>query len=189
MSYNTRPNEYVVDLRGLVRLIPEGDYTASKRVVLALMAADCRVAATGFRKAVTNAIFDDVVEQNYPDENYRNKLIRRLDKWTSDKSRKVFLARCEILECWINRDSRFIPDAFIVDCERRTVVCYEIEDSHPLSPFSIGEYGAAWWTLEYIYWDLHLIAYDIYGNSRVIDFPESDFLAHEERMKRKPPPV
>lgn len=189
MSYNTSPNQYVVNLSGLVRQISVGNFTASKRVILALQAADHRITTMRFRKTVTNAIFDDVVEQDYPDEDYRRRLIRRLDKWTSNKSRRILLEKCEILECWRNRDSRFIPDAFLVDREQRTVVCYEIEDSHPLNPFSIGEYGAAWWTLEYIYWDLHLIAYDIYGNARVIDFPESEFLAHEVRRIRKPRPA
>lgn len=93
---------------------------------------------------------------------------------------------CEILESWRARDSNFIPDAYLIDKDSRTVVCYEIEDQHHLNLNSIGTYGAAWWTLEYIYWNLHLIAYDIYGNSRIVNLPESEFLARELRNKRAP---
>lgn len=187
--YNTSPHDYVVNITGLVRSVPDGDYTPSKQVILALQAADFRIATRGFRKAVTEAIFRDTIEQDYPEKSYRERFIRRLDKWTKKKSTTVLLDKCEILETWRKRDSRFIPDAYLVDSKKRTIVCYEVEDHHPLNPFSIGEYGAAWWTLEYIYWDLHLIAYDIYGNHRVINFPESEFLAREVRAKRKAPPA
>lgn len=185
--YNTAPQDYIVDLAGRVRTIPSGDYTPSRRVALALQATDSRITTKGFRKAVTEAIFADTVEQEYPNKNYRERFVRRLDKWTQKKSKATLLDRCEILESWRKRDSRFVPDAYLVDKKHRTVVCYEIEDRHPLNPFSVGAYAAAWWTLEYIYWDLHLIAYDIYGNHRVIIFPESGFLAHEVRAKRMAP--
>lgn len=72
-----------------------------------------------------------------------------------------------------------IPDAFLIDKERRTIVCYEIEDTHPLNPRSIVAYGRVWSTLEYIYWDLHLIAYDPYGHPRCIVYPHAKLVAAE----------
>jgi len=187
--YNTDPMDYVVDLSGLVRQTPVGDYTPSKRVILALQQANQNIKTIGFRKHVTDAIFDDAVEQNYPIKDYRDKLIRRLDKWTKNKSKKVLLEKCEILEAWRKRNPRFVPDAYLIDKERRAIICFEIEDWNHISPFKIFAYGVAWWALEYIYWDIHLIAYDIYGNYRVVSLPESDFLARELRAKRNPPPA
>ena len=64
------------------------------------------------------------------------------------------------------------------------MVCYEVEDTNPMNPHSLMRYADAWWTLDAIYWDLHLLAYDIYGHPHVIAFPETEFLAHPLTKKR-----
>ena len=141
-----------------------------------------------FASKVLDAIFNDGVEEELFNENYRTRYVRRLNRWFGKSgAKRLLIKRCEILDCWKNSDSGFVPDAFLIDPENKTIVCYEVEDHHPLNPFSVGRYSNAWWTLEYIYWDLHLIAYDIYGNARVIAFPSSDFLSREVRDRRNPP--
>jgi hypothetical protein len=72
-----------------------------------------------------------------------------------------------------------------VDAPNWTVVCYEIEDTHPLNPSSIAEYAAAWHNLDYIYWDLHLISYDIYGHPRVHLLPVAGVISQQVRNERK----
>jgi hypothetical protein len=186
--YNTDPHNYVIDLRGKVRTVAHPNITPSKRVVLALKSARTDIRTNGFRKGVLDAIFDDALKEEFSDKEYREKFLRRLNRWAKPSKRRILLERCETLAMW-RRDGCFVPDAYLIDRDKKTVVCYEIEDRHPLNPFSVAGYGAAWWTLEYIYWDLHLIAYDIYGNPRVVDLPESEFIAREVRRTRKPPPA
>lgn len=187
--YNTDPRSYVIDLSGKVRDVARSDITPSKRVVLALQSVRPDIKTSGFRKRVLDAIFDDAVEDEFSDEQYRERFLRRLNRWAKKNTRRILLDRCEILEMWRKRDCRFVPDAYLIDRDKKTIVCYEVEDRHPLNPFSVGGYGAAWWTLEYIYWDLHLVAYDIYGNSRIVYLPESEFIAREVRRTRNLPPA
>lgn len=188
--HNTVAYNYVVDVVGKVRSITQRGITPSKRVVLALQAVNPKIMTHGFRKNVLNAIFEDAIASELFDDRYRERLLTRLNRrWGKERARRVLIERFEILDCWRNRDARFVPDAYLIDPENNTVVCYEVEDRNPLNPFSIREYGAAWWTLEYIYWDLHLIAYDVYGNPRIVAFPESDFVAEEIRKTRTPPPA
>ena len=71
-----------------------------------------------------------------------------------------------------------------MDTDNMTVVCYEVEDTHPLNVNSIGTYARAWFTLEYIYWDLHLIAYDIHGHSKPIIFPHAALVARKLRLEK-----
>lgn len=182
--YNTSPRDYAPDISGVVRIVETQKYTPSKRVVLALQRGNKNIQTKGFRRSVTEAIFDDAIEQEYPDDEYRKRFLRRLHRWSGKNARNILLDRSEILETWRTRDGNFIPDAYLIDKANRTVVCYEVEDQHPLNASSIGAYGAAWWTLEYIYWGLHLVAYDIYGNYRIVNLPESEFLAHDIREAR-----
>lgn len=187
-THQTDPQSYIIRLEDKLNSIGQPDLTPSKRVVRALRTVRSDIATHGFRKNVLDAIFQDGYASDYLDEDYRERLLQRLIRWFGKKkARRMLVAGCEILDSWSNRDSRFVPDAYLIDSENKTVVCYEIEDSHHLNPFSIREYGAAWWTLEYIFWDLHLIAYDIYGNPRIIEFPRSEFLASEVCKVRNPP--
>ena len=185
-SHNTDPNNYIVEIAGKVRDIERNGLTPSQRVVRALQLVRPEIATHGFRKNVLESIFDDGVASEFYDDKYRERLLNRLYRWWGkERTKRALLERCEILGTWKYRDSRFIPDAYLIDQENKTIVCYEIEDTHPLNIFSIREYAAAWWTLEYIYWDLHLIAYDIYGNPRIVAFPESDIIASEIRQLKR----
>lgn len=182
---NTEPSRYVLDIYGALGGLREVETTPSNRVVLTLQAENPSIKTKEFRKSVLSSIFDDAVEQHFNDKDYEERYVRRLKRWAGKNYRQRLIESCEILSTWRYRDARFVPDAYLIDSENSTIVCYEVEDSHPLNPFSIGEYGAAWWTLEYIFWDLHLIAYDIYGNSRVIALPHSEFMARHERKTRE----
>ena len=187
--YNTQPNEYAVNISGNIAWDVDSKRTPSASVVAALKEARPEIQTTRFRRNVLDAIWNDGIEEAFGSEQFREKYIRRLKRWTKVNVRKHLIKRCEILDSWQHRDARFVPDAYLVDAAKKTVVCYEVEDTHPLNPWSIGQYGAAWFCLEYIYWDLHLIAYDIYGNFRIVKFPESELLAQKIQEKRKPPPA
>jgi hypothetical protein len=102
------------------------------------------------------------------DDDYVHRLVPRLERMYGKKrAKQLLLERCEVLDGWRHRDATFRPDGFLIDEPNWTVVCYEVEDTHPLNPHSIEEYVAAWWCLDYIYWDLHLISYDVYGHHRL----------------------
>ncbi len=131
-----------------------------------------------------DAIFDVVCIEHYETEERYRRVRERATRWFGqDRAKRLLTERIEILESWKGRDARMAPDAFLIDAENKTIVCYEVEDTHPLNPNSIGAYANAWYTLEYVYWDLHLIAYDIYGHPKVIVFPHAELVARRLRMR------
>lgn len=183
--YNTGPENYVIRITGKILLSKQRAQTPSHSVVEALRQERPDIQTNGFRRNVLDAIWDDAVEDGLGGGPQQERYLRRLNRWAKSNAREHLMKRCEILDTWRNRDSRFVPDAYLIDAANKTVVCYEVEDQHPLNPNSIGKYAAAWWCLEYIYWDLHLIAYDIYGNWRIIQLPESEFLARHVRGTKR----
>lgn len=175
---NTHAHEYQIDIYRYLLARPREGESPSERVVRALMLADPRVQMRGFRVAVLNAIFEDGVGEHFLDEIWAEKLISRAKRrFGSKRTRQLLIHRCDILTTWKYRDANFVPDAYLIDPENKTVVCYEVEDSNHLSLYRIRERASAWWNLEYIYWDFHLITYDIVGNSRIFRFPVVDSIA------------
>jgi hypothetical protein len=186
--YNHTPaDDYILSIVGHIRPADLLNLSPSDRVVRALKALDPRVVTGGFRSKVLNAIFEHALVEHFnDDEEYVRKLVPRLERKCGRKrARNLLLERCEILNTWRHRDARFRPDAFLIDVPNWTVVCYEVEDTHPLNPDSIEEYVAAWWCLDYIYWDLHLISYDIYGHHRVHHLGMAGHIADQVRNERK----
>lgn len=188
--HQSDPRAYVVNVTEALRQISDEGLTQSQKIVRALQIVCPEVATKGFRKRVQEAMYIDAIGSDYTDPGYTERLIARAERrFGKHRARKFLFDRSEVLQTWKNRDAKFVPDAYLIDKSKKTVVCYEVEDHHPLNPFSIGEYAAAWWTLEYIYWDLHLIAYDVFGNPRIIAFPSSEFIAYELRKIRRRPPA
>lgn len=172
--YNTYAENYATNVSASVAKLAVDDLTPSKRVVQALQAARPAVRTTGFKREVLKAIFDDACDD--VSKEWRDKYIRRLKRWTGPGYLSYFYERFEILASWKQRYP-LVPDAYLVDAANKTVVCFEVEDQHHLSSVKVEHYGGAWWCLEYIFWDLHLISYDIYGNPRIIELPDSSFAA------------
>lgn len=172
--YNSDPEDYAANLCREVSRITAEDHTPSKRVVMALQAAMPNVMTAGFKAKVLDAITEDACEGK--SKEWRSKYLRRLKRWTGPDYQQHFNNQFEILASWRERFP-IVPDAYLIDAQKKTVVCFEVEDQHHLKLVKVEHYGGAWWCLEYIYWDLHLIAYDIYGNPRVIELPESSLTA------------
>ena len=184
----TDPRDYVLNVAEAIRQVKDQSLTQSQRIIRAFGIVRAEVKTHGFRRKVQEAIFRDAVASDYSDPKYVERLIARAEShFGKIKAKKLFTERSEILQSWHHRDVKFVPDAYLIDPDKRTVVCYEVEDHHPLNSFTIGKYADAWWTLEYIYWDLHLIAYDVFGNARIIAFPHSEFIASELRKTRNSP--
>lgn len=184
--YNTQSESYAYQLFGRVPYNKGCQLTPSSRVVLALQKVNPQIKTKGFRKSVLDAIMMDGIGIDYEDDEYPERLVQRLiRRFGKMKARNILIEKFDILQTWRYRDARMIPDAFYIDVENKTVVCYEVEDYHPLNPFSVSAYAAAWFNLEYIYWDLHLIAYDIYGHPREIVFPEAGCIAELECRRRQ----
>lgn len=190
---NTAPEDYIISLTGKVMRAEQLGKTPSEQIIYSLQANNPKIATKGFYKAVLNSILEDALKQEFFDDKYRQKLVTRLERrFGKLRTRRVLIEQCDILYSWKHRNSRFVPDAFLLDAENRTIVCYEVEDSHPLNLYSIKKYADAWWTLNYIYWDIHLITYDIYGHPRIILFPEAGFVAtdvHNKKTNRDTEPV
>jgi hypothetical protein len=186
MYNHTPPDSYVLDIVGNIRPKDLPKLSPSHRVVHALQALDSRIVHTGFRSTVLNAIFDCAVVQHFnDDEDYVKRLVPRLERrYGKKRTRALLIGRCDILNTWRYRDAGFRPDAFLVDIPNWTVVCYEVEDTHPMNPHSIEAYVAAWYNLDYIYWDLHLISYDIYGHPRVHLLPVAGVISEYVRNER-----
>jgi hypothetical protein len=187
--YNHTPaNGYILDVAGRIMPADRPGLSPSDRVVRALQAVDPRIQARGFRAKVLDAVYLHALGEHFnphDDEEYVNRLIPRVErKYGKRRARELLLQRCEILETWRHRDATFRPDAFLIDAPNWTVVCYEVEDTHPLNPYSIGEYEAAWHCLDYIYWDFHLIAYDVYGHHRVHHLGMVSPISNELREQR-----
>jgi len=176
--YNTNPADYAFDLVNKIPRSKDHSISPSNCVLAALKKACPATRTKFFRQSVLDAIFDDCLANDWEDEKYCARLVERLERrFGKRKARSILVDRVDVLHTWRFRDALMIPDASLIDAENKTVVCYEIEDTHPLNPRSINEYAAAWWNLEYVFWDLHLIAYDIYGHSRTVVFPEASFIA------------
>lgn len=172
--YNSDPEGYAENLCEAISMSAADDRTPSKRVVMALQAAMPNVKTAGFKAKVLDAIIEDACEGK--SKEWRSKYLRRLKRWMGPDYQQRFYNRFEILASWRERFP-IVPDAYLIDAQKKTIVCFEVEDQHHLKPAKLEHYGGAWWCLEYIYWDLHLIAYDIYGNPRVIELPESSLAA------------
>lgn len=186
--YNHTPVDgYVHNLASLISPTDHLDVSPSNRIVRLLQARDLRIATKGFRSNVLKAIFRHALLEDFNEDEQRlDNVIARLERRFGKKRAKNILnKRCDVLDTWRTRDSRFIPDAYLIDAPNWTVVCYEVEDTHPLNLNSITEYAAAWWTLDYIYWDLHLISYDIYGHHRVHQLGWAGMIAEQVRNERK----
>jgi hypothetical protein len=187
-ALNTQPADYMPQLSGMVRPIVRRENQASKAVLLALRGHDKRVQVRQFRRKVALAIFDDALAAQCIVGPDRDRLVERVKRRFGPKDwLSVFYRGVSVLSSWNEDVAGFLPDAFLIDEDRKTVVCYEIEDTNPLKPAAIRKYANAWWLLETIYWDLHLIAYDIYGNARSIPFPYAEHIAEHaiERIERK----
>jgi len=186
VHYNTEPEQYVVPIAGRFHPNDYRNMSPSERIFQVLQKTDQRITRNNFRSSVLDAIFEDGVVSFFDDDEERARRVRqRLERRIGKtRARRLLIERCDILDTWRTRDARFRPDAYLIDAPKRTVVCYEIEDSHPLNPSSIEEYSAAWWNLEFIFWDLHLISYDIYGHHRVHHLGITSLIAGEIEGQR-----
>ena len=144
MSTNTLAEDYVMTLQRILRPSVPDLQTRSKALVKSLQLLNPKIQTKGFKLAVPSAIFEDGVNYDYPSADYSVKLGQRLERRFGKRlTRQLLCKHCEILHDWVNRDCRFVPDAYLIDADKRTIVCYEIEDTHPLTRHSILKYGDA----------------------------------------------
>ena len=178
-GYNTAATDFLIDTTYLGRFPRNEGETASNWIIRYFQSIDARVTKYGFKQNLLAAIAKDSIAEDHGDR-YAEAYIRRLSKWCRKKDQKKHLYRkTDILDS-LNIDRvKIVPDGHLIDVKKKTVVCYELEDKHPLNDNSIAKYSKLWWALEYIYWDLHLIAYDVWGNHRIIKFPFTTFAAQE----------
>lgn len=84
-----------------------------------------------------------------------------------------------------------IPDAFVVDHEKKLLVAFEVEGAYPLNDRKMEIYCDLWWTLDGIGWDFLLVTVDRWGNRTSVDmgdFAIAKVVHDAKRSGRKPPP-
>lgn len=58
-----------------------------------------------------------------------------------------------------------IPDAYLIDEENKTVIWYEVEDTHRLTNNKIYDLYHIHFALDYCFWEMEVVLIDRYGNS------------------------
>lgn len=58
--------------------------------------------------------------------------------------------------------NRIIPDAYLLEAERRTVYLFEIEDTHLLKPEKLRRLSTIWFRLDCLAWELRILLVDRY---------------------------
>lgn len=91
-----------------------------------------------------------------------------LEDWPAAKTRRLMREIRAAVPNYAEEDFKFhlgaIPDAFLIDRDRKTVVLFEVEDSHPVSEQKMDIYVDLWWVLDWNEWDLVLVTLDRWGN-------------------------
>jgi hypothetical protein len=160
----------VIHLAGRTHFNPTETGTPSDRVVRLLQQSDERVKKYGFASAVLAALAEDALIDIYHDDEAKAQAIfrRAIRRFGKKRIEELVRRKSELLRSLAARNCKVIPDAYIVDRQNGTVVCYEIEDTNPLKTDVLIRYSNLWSILEYLAWDLHLIAYDVYGHHRIV---------------------
>jgi hypothetical protein len=82
-----------------------------------------------------------------------------------------------------------IPDAFLIDCDRDTVVLFEVEDSTPVSEAKMEIYTNLFWMLDWYSWGLVIVTLDRWGNYRaefdVCSYTAKKLILDAKRRPRK----
>ena len=68
-----------------------------------------------------------------------------------------------------------IPDLWFIDEECMSVVCVEVEDTSPINTAKLNQYVRLWWLLDELYWEIHLLCSDRWGN--LLPVPLANFTA------------
>jgi hypothetical protein len=187
MSYNTQPEQYVIQLAGRTFFDPAEVGTPSDHVVRQLQEVDTRVAKHRLLPSMLTALFDDAVHHIYgDDETKARRVIARAERrFGTARVRKLVKQKSPLLNRLGTPNYKVIPDAYLIDRLNMTIVCYEIEDTNPLKADVLIRYGNLWALLEYFAWDLHLIAYDIYGHHRIVLPFDAGVMAAEIRRNKQ----
>lgn len=82
-----------------------------------------------------------------------------------------------------------IPDAYLIDAERKTVVAYEIEDGHITRNEKMERYADLWWAVDNSGWHLGLVFVDRWGNyAHAMDVGDFalELVVHQARQSGNP---
>ena len=168
---------------------PQNELTASDALVAALRQANPSIQVGKFRRNVQDAIEEDcIAEYCGHDDDHKVAFVKWLQSRYSRKElqEKILIGNgrslglSDVAEMWKRRCS-IVPDAYLIDPVNRTVVCFEIEDTHPLSRNNMQKYVNIWWVLEAIEWDLVMKAYNVCGDCREIDLLRADAVLLREK--------
>lgn len=81
------------------------------------------------------------------------------------------------------REPRVVPDAYIVNVVRETLVVYEVENTSRLQPDKMDVYQDLWWALDNIGWHFVLIVIDLTKGDTISVFDVGDLALHAINAK------
>jgi hypothetical protein len=116
--------------------------TIHNRTIIQLQRDFPAAKTKGFRKAV-------------------QKLQWNWERWGEFEDRPTWKEFMEYGEAW---SGGIIPDLWFIDEECLSVICIEVEDTHPVNATKLFQYERLWWHLDEFYWETHLICSDRWGN-------------------------
>ncbi len=61
-----------------------------------------------------------------------------------------------------------VPDAYIIDKERDTIIVYEVQTTNRLDAYKLSVYRDLWWALDNIEWNLVLIVHDTRDGKAIV---------------------
>src|SRR5580704_6317081 len=94
------------------------------------------------------------------------------EDWEDSENNPTWSDFMDYGEAW---KGGIIPDLWFIDEECMSVVCIEVEDTSPINTAKLDQYVRLWWHLDEMYWEIHLLCSDRWGN--LVPVPLTDFSA------------
>ena len=94
------------------------------------------------------------------------------EDWEDSENKPSWSDFMDYGEAW---KGGIIPDLWFIDEECMSVVCIEVEDTSPINTAKLDQYVRLWWHLDEMYWEIHLLCSDRWGN--LVPVPLTDFSA------------
>lgn len=120
------------------------------------------------------------VLRDYPGSQVRGfrKAVQKVkwnfENWAGSEENPTWQDFLSYGEAW--KDG-LLPDAWLIDPDCMSVICFEVEDSNRLNSAKIDRYVSLWWHLDNFYWEIHLLCVGRWGRIEAVPITEFTSLA------------
>jgi hypothetical protein len=108
-----------------------------------------------------------VLQRDFPRSQTKGfrKAIQKLqwdwEDWEDSEDKPTWSNFMDYGEAW---KGGIIPDLWLIDEECMSVICIEVEDTSRINTTKLNQYVQLWWHLDNMYWEIHLLCSDRWGN-------------------------